>query len=120
MVNAQLDLFSEVPDTFGARIREPSRAAQWKMVGYDGPAPGRYCDIDDCLADLENGGKIYSIFEQCRLIERRPDGRWLAVIEMGLVHGAQWSKDGTRVLLDEDNIWAPMRLPYERRNEVFT
>jgi hypothetical protein len=118
MVAAQLDLFAETQ--FGAQAREITRSEQWAQLGYDGPAPGRLCDIDSCIADLEKGGVIYSIFEQCRLIERRPDGRWLAEIAMGEVHGKQWSKDGTRVLLAEDDIWPPMRLPEDQRNDIFT
>lgn len=95
-----------------------SRKEYWGWLGYEGPAPGRYCDIDSLCVEHESGELIYSYMEQCRLIEKRQDGRWLAIIEMGEVHGEKWFKDGTRVLLREDDIWPPMRLPTEKRNEV--
>jgi len=52
---------------------------------------------------------LYCYTEECRLIEQRADGKWLAVIEMGEVHGKPWHKDGTRLLLGERDIWPPVR-----------
>lgn len=113
-LNGQLDLFEAAPRV----VRQWTRAEHWDSLGYDGPASGRLCDIDTLCVDLESGGSIYAYMEQCRLIEHRPDGKWLAVIEMGTTHGTPWGKDGTRVLLSEDDIWPPMRQPIERRNDL--
>ena len=95
-----------------------TRQQHWDSLGYEGPAPGRYCDIHTLIVPLETGGTIYAYTEQCKLIEKRDDGRWVAEIAMGIVHGHKWSKDGTRVLLSEDEIWPPMKLPNDKRSEI--
>jgi len=95
-----------------------TREQYWSSLGYDGPVPGRYCNIEPLIAELEAGGTIYAYMEQCRLVEKRPDGRWLAVIDMGITNRAKWCKDGTRILLSEDEIWPPMRQPIENRNDL--
>jgi hypothetical protein len=53
--------------------------------------------------------------EQCRLLEQRPDGSWLAMIEMGEVHGRPWHKDGKRLILEDADIWPPTRELWKRR-----
>lgn len=111
-MNAQLELF------FVPSAKSWTQEDYWASLGYDGPEPGRFCSIDRIIVELEGGGSIYAYMEQCRLIEKRPDGRWLAVIEMGIVHGAPWGKDGTLVILSVDEIWPPMRRPTERRNDI--
>ena len=90
----------------------------WETLGFDGPAPGRYCDINPLCVELETGGSIYAYMEQCRLIEKRPDGKWLAVIDMVTIHGVAWFKNRTRVILKEEDMWPPMRQPIENRNDV--
>jgi hypothetical protein len=86
----QLDLFSEP-----AVAAEPNPI--WK--------PGDYCDFTGSIfIDLEAGGGMYAYDERCRLIEKRPDGKWIGVIEMVMVWGHPWAKDGTRVILDENDI----------------
>jgi len=103
---SQLDLF-EVPE----KTRIPwTNKHYWTSLGWDGPTPGGHCDITgSIIVELESGGSIYAYMEQCRLIEKRQDGKWLAVIDMGIVHGHPWGKDGTRVILPEEQIWPPMR-----------
>ena len=85
-------------------ITQWTREQHWASLGYNGPAPGRYCDINPLCVELEAGGSIYAYMEQCCLVEKRPDGKWIGVIEMGMVWGHTWAKDGTRVILDENDI----------------
>jgi hypothetical protein len=86
----QLDLFQELS------IATEDRKA-WM--------PGDLCDFTgNIFIDLESGGGMYAYDERCRLIEKRADGKWLAVIEMGMVWGHPWAKDGTKVILDEEDI----------------
>jgi len=64
-----------------------------------------------CGTREDNGSQFYCYMETIRLVEEREDGRWIGVIDMGLVHGTPWSKDGTRLVLTVDgmepaNKWA--------------
>jgi hypothetical protein len=111
----QLDIFELPPPTLAEKraLQEAQQRQSWKLFwDWDGPTVGGFCTIQSCHAKLEGGGEIYAYTELCRLIEERPDGTWLAVIEMGErdwygkgVH--RWSKDGTRVILGALDIWAP-------------
>ena len=86
----QLDLFNEP----AVAVEEKSL---WKA--------GDYCDFTGGIfIDIEAGGGMYAYDERCRLVEKRPDGKWIGVIEMGMVWGHTWAKDGTRVILDENDI----------------
>ena len=76
---------------------------------WEGPRVGGLCEVAQPVVRTEDGQTTYAYSEQCRLIERRPDGTWLAVIEMGEVHGKPWWKDGTRLILEEVEIWAPVQ-----------
>lgn len=82
---------------------------------WEGPTVGGLCEVANCIAQKEDGSSLYAYMEQCRLIERRPDGTWLAVIEMGEVWGKPWSKDGTRLVLEETDIWPPTKRLWEAR-----
>lgn len=77
---------------------------------WSGPAVGGFCEVGTCIAKKAEGGMIYAYTELCRLLDHRDDGTWLAVIEMGEVHGKPWHKDGTRLILEETDIWPPVRL----------
>lgn len=78
--------------------------------GWDGPTVGGLCDVNTPIVETAEGDRLYCYMEQCRLIEQRADGRWLAEIEMGEVHGKPWWKDGRRVLLGVCDIWPPVRV----------
>ncbi len=82
---------------------------------WPGPAVGELCEVSECVVKREDGGVIYAYMEQVRLLEHRSDGRWLGVIEMGEVWGKPWPKDGTRLLLDETDVWPPTRLLWKAR-----
>lgn len=90
-----------------------SRRACWPE--WAGPAAGELCDVAGCTVRKEDGTTIYAYTEQCRLLEQRPDGSWLAVIEMGTVHGKPWPGDGTRLILEDTNIWPPTRELWKAR-----
>jgi len=83
----------------------------WKACwDWDGPVAGGFCEVDCCIADLADGsGSLYCYMEQCRVLEERTDGRYLVEIAMGTVHGKPWGKDGTKLILSIDEIWAPTR-----------
>jgi hypothetical protein len=85
---------------------------RWRYCwNWDGPEVGGYCEVGQICAELESspGQTVYCYMEQCKIIGLRNDGRWLVEIDMGLVHGNPWPKDGTRLVLSEDEIWAPTR-----------
>jgi len=89
----------------------------WKACwDWDGPEAGKHCDIDSCVVRKENGETVYAYMEQAKLIEERPDGTWLAVIDMGVDNwwGSEnpftWPHDGTRVILEIGDIWPPTRI----------
>lgn len=91
------------------RVEHHRRSRKVCWPEWDGPAVGELCDVCELIAQQEDGGTIYAYMEQCRLLEERPDGTWLAVIEMGIVHGKPWYKDGTRLILGDLDIWPPVR-----------
>lgn len=111
MIVEQQDLF--------AQIHEDKLLLQskrwWTHRGWKGPIAGQMCTIEVCLPDLEvpyiedndSVGPlfrdcVYATMEQCNLLEKRIDGRWLAVIKSS-------SKDinGVRILLDEWEMGPP-------------
>lgn len=83
---------------------------------WDGPEVGGLCSVAGCIAQKEDGSPLYCYTETCRLLELRPDGSWLAVIEMGEVWGKPWPWDGTRLILEETDIWAPTRQLWAARD----
>lgn len=106
-MNAQLDMFAPTPPT--VESREDQQRNSWLVCwGWDGPVAGEMCTIDGVIVERAAGGRIYAYMEKARLIELRSDGKWLAEIAMGDVHGQPWRKDGTRVLLGICDIWPPM------------
>lgn len=114
----QLDLFApEPPPPPVRRTPEEEQRHSWAVCWpeWEGPRVGGYCEVDEICATKEEGGQIYCYTELCRLLEERPDGSWLAVIEMGEVHGKPWDKDGTRLILPITNIWPPVRILREFR-----
>jgi hypothetical protein len=99
---SQLDLFS------GAAI-PPEH--WWSAWGWDGPEVGGYIEVGDITARKADGdGHVFCYMEQCKVIEAQADGSFLAEICMGLINGVPWHKDGTRIILERDQISAPTML----------
>lgn len=96
---------------------QPSRRDFWRICwDWDGPEVGGFCEVGSICGELADGsGTLYCYMEQCRVLEALPDGRWLVEIAMGEVWGKPWSKDGTRLVLAEDEIWAPTRMLRKER-----
>jgi hypothetical protein len=111
----QLDIFTAPPPTLAEykAQQEAKQRESWKSCwDWGGPVVGGYCTIQTCRTTLEAGGVTGAYTELCRLLEERPDGSWLAVIEMGEFEWCggkrgPWHKDGTRVILGITDIWAP-------------
>ena len=92
------------------REAEEEHRHMWEICwGWDGPQIGQPCEIDSCVVPKENGESLYCYMERCIVLEQLKDGRYLAEIAMGIVHGQPWSKDGTRVVLGVRDIWPPTR-----------
>jgi len=99
------DLFAAQESAAREARREAILLHSWHAWGWSGPEVGGLCEIDLPIVDTPEGGSLYCYTEQARLIEQRPDGRWLAVIEMG----DGWHKDGRQVLLERDRIGPPRK-----------
>lgn len=85
---------------------------------WHGPASGvRFQMHTICATRADNGTPIYCYLERCRLVHRREDGRWLAVIEMGTVHGRPWFKDGTEIVVGELDMWPMPALEPEHAHD---
>ena len=98
---------------------EASHRESWRLCwGWGGPIAGELCEVNRCVVQREAGGTVYAYMEQCRLIEQRPNGQWLAVIEMGEVWGKPWWKDGARLLLGVLDIWPPTKWIRQQRDEA--
>lgn len=117
----QLSLFQEA-DGFPVAGRdgktwEQRHTESWRVCWpeWPGPLAGGFCEANQCVVDREDGGRIYAYSELCRLLERLPDGKWLAVIEMPEIGGKPWPKNGTRLLLAVTDIWPPTRLLWPAR-----
>jgi hypothetical protein len=112
----QLNLFADTRQRDALESHKESWRYCWN---WDGPEVGGYCQLDVICATLETpyahpdtGALItqtYAYMERCRLIEKRADGKWLAVIDMGIVHGEPWYKNGTRIIMDELEVWPSVR-----------
>lgn len=76
---------------------------------WDGPEVGGLCEVSQCVATKEDGAMTYAYMQQCRLLNLREDGTWLAVIEMDDIDGKPWSKNGVRLILEDTDIWPPTR-----------
>ncbi|APG24091.1 hypothetical protein [Syntrophotalea acetylenica] len=115
MPTTQLGLFetTTAPQDKGSAIARHKHL--WRVCwGWDGPAVGGYCEVNQLCADLATpaaGGPscIYAYMERCKILQQLDDDHWLCEIAMGIVHGQPWDKDGTRVILDTLNIWPPTR-----------
>ncbi len=108
----QVNMF--VYDEAERAVLERKKAEQdhiewWKRFDWSGPTVGSLCEVGVCIADTPDGGRLYCYWEQCRLIEQLPDGRWLAEIAEGIVHGEPWPKDGRRVVLSVLEIDPPRK-----------
>lgn len=115
-MSVQLELFPEPPHS-------PRR--YWHFAwDWDGPEVGGFCEVADCGSRLADGSgrHYYAYMEQCRVLEQLPGGEWLVEIAMGEVHGHPWSKDGTKLILGEDEINPPTRMLREQRRyrETYT
>ena len=99
----QPGLFETLDEADRARRREEILLFSWATWGWEGPTVGGACEIDIPVAETEEGGSLYCYCERARLIEQRPDGRWLAAIEMP----GDWCKNGRRVLLERYYIGPP-------------
>jgi hypothetical protein len=99
------DLDREASQTAHAAAEQSQRDSWRYCWNWSGPKVGEPCSIDSCVVEQEDGTPIYAYMERCMMIEQRPDGRWLAEIAMGEVHGKPWPKDGTRVVLSVCDIW---------------
>jgi hypothetical protein len=99
--------------------REEAQRRHWRVCwGWTGPSVGQPCSIDSITVERESGGFFYAYMERCMILEKRPDGRWLAEIAMGLVWGKPWPKDGTRILLSTCDIWPPVSDLRKARDEA--
>jgi hypothetical protein len=107
---AELDQAAELE-----HVRRHREAWRYCWPEWGGPRVGELVEVAECIAKQEDGTPLYAYMESCRLLEERPDGSWLAVIEMGEVHGEPWLKDGTRLLLAVTDIWPPTRQLWEAR-----
>ncbi len=117
-MSIQLDLFAPTPKPPRDRIAEHIRSWEVCWPEWDGPRVGGYCEVHTIGAQIEGGGYTYCYMELCRLLQERPDGSWLAVIEMGEIRGEPWIKDGTRLILPIDSIWPPVRLLRQARDKI--
>lgn len=130
-MGAQLDFFTPPPPTEAEEIARHRRS--WESPWGWTPEVGGFCSVHGLTAVLETPRlmkdeddghewhlkELYCYTETCRLLEERPDGSWLAVIEMGEhdwfgngVH--RWHKDGTRLILPILNMWPPVNKLSER------
>jgi len=112
----QLTMLLTEMDTAQNLDAEARHMELWRYCwNWDGPTPGGYCEIDNCVVNRADGGTIYAYMERCRLIEKQSTGLWIAEIAMGVRDWKgngqpyQWEKDGTRVLLSILDIWPPTR-----------
>jgi hypothetical protein len=105
-VTAQADLFADVEadDRREAYVRQTWRGQL--------PSVGDYVTTAGICGTLEDGSRLYCYTERVRLVEQRTDGKWIGVIDMGMVHGRPWGKDGTRLVMGLDE----MQPEYRRRN----
>ena len=97
----------------------------WRLCwDWDGPKAGEHCEIDTRVVSKEDGGTVYVYMEQAKLIEERPDGTWLAEIDMGVANWwdsktpFKWPHDGTRVILRICDIWPPVRELRKKRADL--
>lgn len=100
-------LFDEV----NAQAAIEKHMLNWDLCwGWKGPREGGLCETNTCSPPAVFGRNGYAYTEQCRLLRELPDGRWVARIEMGVVHGSPWWKDGTLLLLSVTEIAPPTRM----------
>lgn len=109
-VNDQLELFAP---------RRYTIEEQWRACwGWDGPEVGGFCEVDAIAPQRADGaGSLYCYMEQCRVLEVLPGGRYIVEIAMGEVWGKPWPKDGTRLILEKNEVWAPTRAIRKAREE---
>jgi hypothetical protein len=100
----QLDLFADIE---ADERRDETIRSNWRGRV---PAIGDYVNTVGICGTLEDGTSIYCYMERIRLVELRADGKWVGVIDMGLVHGQPWGKDGTRIVMGLED----MRPDYRR------
>jgi hypothetical protein len=81
-----------------------SPAVNFDAIRARSYAVGDLVNTNGICGTLEDGSKFYCYMETIRLVEERGDGRWIGVIDMGLVHGKPWCKDGTRMVLTVDGM----------------
>lgn len=107
------ELLAEVDDaqaSFAESKALVTHKRHWQVCwNWAGPEVGGFCEVNTPIVDTDDGKQLYAYMERCRLLELRPDGRWLVEIAMGEVHGEPWYKDGTRLLLRVLDIWPPTR-----------
>lgn len=102
----QPDLFAaiEAAEAERQRIEQHRRQLQSCWPEWPGPEVGGLCSVNSTVVQQEDGESIYAYKATCRLLEQRPDGTWLAVIE-----GESRWRDEVRLILAETDIWAPVR-----------
>lgn len=103
------DLFAQQAQTNRAARQEANLRHGWAIWGWPGPAVGGLCEIDIPIPLTPSGRGLYCYGEQARLVKQHPDGTWMARIEMGVVDGKPWSKDGRLVVLERYYIGPPRR-----------
>ena len=95
------------------RRHNASKRESWMVCwGWPGPEIGELGQVGQCVVKREDGESIYAYCELVRFIERRPDGKWLAEIDDAGSHKV------IRVVLDEWEIWAPVKKLIAERNAL--
>ena len=100
------DLFAGQEAVQRAARQEEILLSSWHVWGWRGPVVGGMCEIDECVPETIDGGRIYAYTELARLIEHCDDGKWIAEIAMP----EPWGKNGRRVLLAREWVGPPRRL----------
>ena len=101
----QAGLFDANEDAKRAMRREEILLSSWDTWGWAGPSEGGECEIDTPIVPTEEGGMLYCYCERARLVAQRPDGKWIAIIDMP----GDWHKNGRRLVLDRYDIGPPRR-----------
>jgi hypothetical protein len=105
---------SEQPDLF-AEVEAEDRATKRIALNWRDrrPAVGDYVNTNGICGTLEDGSTLYCYTERVRLVEQRHDGKWIGVIDMGLVWGKPWCKDGTRLVMGLEDMQPDYRSRYQ-------
>lgn len=103
------------PEDWNEEARNRETMEDWAVCWpeWEGPKAGGFCSVHEICAELlESGEQAYHYAARVRLIELRPDGKWIGKIEYPeqKLRVCPWmNKDqGRLLLLPVWNIWPPV------------